>query len=114
MPALRAVNDLARFLLELCAVAPSGYWGFAVAGGVLAWLLGIGAPLLIVMLWGAFVAPKAERRLPDPPRLVIELWIFAAASVGLAAAGQPVLGAALAIAAVVNIGLMFALGTRGH
>ena len=114
MTALRAANDLVRFLLELCAVAAAGYWGFGIAGGVLAWLLGLAAPILIIMLWGAFVAPKASRRLPDPPRLVLELWIFAAASVGLAAAGSPLLGAALAIAAVVNIGLMFALGTRGH
>ncbi len=114
MSAVRAANDVLRFLLELCAVAAAGYWGFGIADGVLSWLLGLGAPILVIMLWGAFVAPKASRRLPDPPRLVLELWIFAAASVGLAAAGEPVLGASLAIAVVVNIGLMFALGTRGH
>ena len=114
MFALRAINDLVRFLLELCAVAAACYWGFGITDGVLSWFLGIGAPVLIIMLWGAFVAPKAERRLPDPSRLIIELWIFAAASVGLAAVGQPALGAALAIAAALNIGLMFALGTRGH
>ena len=114
MSVLRGANDLLRFLLELCAVAAAGYWGFAIADGALAWLLGIAAPVLIIMLWGAFVAPRAERRQPDPPRLVLELWIFAAASIGLAAAGQPVLGVALPVAAVANIGLMFALGTRGH
>ena len=114
MAVLRGANDLLRFLLELCAVAAAGYWGFAAADGALAWLLGIAAPVLIIMLWGALVAPRAEHRLPDPLRLILELWIFAAASVGLAVAGQPVLGAALAIAVVTNIGLMFALGTRGH
>ncbi|HEX5368057.1 MAG TPA: YrdB family protein [Dehalococcoidia bacterium] len=73
MSVVRAVNDLVRFLLELCAVAAAGYWGFGIADGVFAWLLGIGAPVLIIALWGALVSPKAEARLPDPPRLIIEL-----------------------------------------
>jgi hypothetical protein len=113
MSALKAVNLLARFLLELCAVVAAGYWGFRASDSALEWLLGLGAPLVVVMLWGAFVAPKAPSRLPDPARLVLELAIFGVAAIALVAAGSSLLGVALAVAALANIGLMFALGSRG-
>ena len=31
---------------------------------------GVGTAVVFAAAWGAFVAPKAERRLPDPVRLV--------------------------------------------
>jgi hypothetical protein len=45
-----------------------------------AWLLGIGAPLLAAIVWGALVTPKARWPQPLPVRLVIELLLFAAAA----------------------------------
>ena len=59
-------NDGLRFVLELAALTALGYWGFAEHEGVLQWLLGLGAPLLAAVVWGAFVAPKASRPTVDP------------------------------------------------
>jgi hypothetical protein len=60
MVALKSINLGVRFLLELCMLAAVGYWGFKTSSG---WLLktlpGIGTPLLIAVIWGSFVAPKA-------------------------------------------------------
>jgi hypothetical protein len=69
---------------------------------VTAWLLGIGAPLLAAIVWGALVAPKARWPLPLQVRLVIELLLFASAAGALAVAGQPVLAVVLAGAALVT------------
>jgi hypothetical protein len=57
---------------------------------VAAWLLGIGAPLLAAVIWGAVVAPKARWRLPRPVRVVVELGLF---GVGQAPGGRPAAGA---------------------
>jgi hypothetical protein len=64
------------------------------------------AVLVVVALWAAFVAPRAPRRLPDPWRFLLELAIFAAATVGLAAAGHVLLAIAYAILSVVSAALV--------
>jgi uncharacterized protein DUF2568 len=83
-------------------LAALAYWGFRVGDGVGAWALGIGAPLLAAVVWGAFVAPKARWPVSIPVRLVIELALFGAAAVALAAAGQPLPALALGVAALAS------------
>jgi hypothetical protein len=58
-------NLTVAFLLELCALAALGYWGFRTASGPAAKAaLGIGAPLLAAVLWGLFAAPRAPVSIP--------------------------------------------------
>lgn len=83
-------------------LAALAYWGFDATDGALAWVLGIGAPLLAITVWGAFVAPKARWPVSTPVRLAIEFALFGAAVVGLVVAGQTVLAAVLAVAASVT------------
>ena len=108
-----AVNLGARFLLELSMLGALGYWGFTASD---AWpvriLLGLGAPLAALIVWGVFVAPRASRLLADASRLVLEVLLFGAASVALVAADRPGWAAALAVAVAVNISLMFVFGQR--
>lgn len=113
MSLFETANAVARFLLELCALAALAFWGFATADGILLGLvLGLGAPALFALLWGAYVAPKAPYRLDDPPRLMLEVVVFGFAAVALAAAGAVILGLLLAIAVSANIVLMVALNQR--
>ena len=63
-------------------------------------MLGVGAPLLAAVVWGAWVAPKARWPVPIPTRVVIELVLFGAAVGALAVAGQPVLAVVLIVAAL--------------
>jgi len=107
----RALNLGARFLLELCAVAAAAEWGWHTgAGGLAGALLGLLAGGAVVAVWGAVIAPRAKRRLPDPQRLVVELMIFVLAGAGLAASGYTGLGVALAAAGCANAALVRILG----
>ena len=110
MNALVGLLLAVRFALEIAALVALGYWGVETGDGVVGVVLGIGAPLVAAVAWGTFVSPKASVKLPEPLRLAVELIIFAAATVALAAAGQT--GPAIAFAAVVlvHIVLMYALG----
>jgi hypothetical protein len=105
-------NDGLRFVLELAALTALGYWGFAEHDGVLQWLLGLGAPLLAAVIWGAFVAPKASRPTVDPARLLLELAVFGSGVAALFAADAPVLGAVFAGLVALHLVLTFALGQR--
>jgi len=100
--AITAANLAIRFVLELCAFAALGYWGYDALGVVGAIL----APLAAIVVWGLFVAPKARFSLSTPARLTVELLVFAAAVAGLAAAGATWLAIALGAAYAVNRSLL--------
>jgi Protein of unknown function (DUF2568) len=109
---MRPANLGLRFLLELCALAALAYWGLRVSSGVLQWVLGLGAPLAMAVVWGSFMSPKATRPLHDPARLLAEIAIFGLAAAALADADQPALAIALAAAVAVHLILTFAFGQR--
>jgi predicted histidine transporter YuiF (NhaC family) len=86
-----------RFACEIAAVVAVVWWGWPVLGIVLG--------VAVIAVWGAWVAPKAKRRLPDPLRLLVELAIFALATVGFAEVGQTALAIVFAVAATTTAGL---------
>ena len=89
-----------RFASEVAAVVV-----LALAGdGLWAWVL----PIALVLTWGAFVAPKAQRRLLDPWRLALEVALFAGVAV-VAGGGW---GSAAAIAGAVLSGAMRTVGSQ--
>ena len=91
---MRAANLALRFACEIAAVAGLVWWGWPVVGIVLG--------VIVILYWGAFVAPKATRRLGDPLRLVSELVIFAGATAAYVAVGRTVIGIVFAVSAVVT------------
>jgi hypothetical protein len=101
MSPVRAMLLLVAFLLELAVLAAVGYFGFH-QSGALAWLLGLGLPLLFAVLWGVFAAPKAPRPLPGPVDAAFRIVWFACGAGALVFAGQPVAGVALAVVYVVD------------
>ena len=107
MDAVKSLNLALRFLLEVCAVMAVGYWGFRTGHGTLAKLiLGLGGPVLVIVVWGTFVAPKAAVSIPEPVRFVLGLVILLAAAIALIAAGPQVLGIVFGILIIVNAVLL--------
>jgi ABC-type amino acid transport system permease subunit len=91
MDVIKGANLALRFLLEVGAVVAFGYWGFKAGDGrVMKILLGIGIPLLVVIMWTIFVSPNAAVSLPDAVKVIVGLVILEGAAVALAGAGQSV------------------------
>src|SRR3954447_717952 len=91
-----------RVAVELFGVAAIGYWGLG-ASDAMPWqlLLGLGAPALFVVGWGAFLSPKASGPVPADVRPFIGSAVLLGTAVALAVAGQPTL--AIGFAAIVVI-----------
>jgi Protein of unknown function (DUF2568) len=90
-----------RFLVELATLAALAVAGASASAG-LGWriTLAIGGPVLLAVIWGQVMAPRARRRLTDPARLVVEIVIFAVAAVALGLVGDVVAAVGYGVIAV--------------
>jgi hypothetical protein len=112
---MRNLNLVFRFVLEMVVLVALFLWGVSVSSElIIQVILGLGAPAVVVVVWGLFVAPKAARRLPDPQRLAVEIVIFGAAVLAFLAAGELLLALLLAAAATLSLFLMWYWGQRGY
>ena len=86
-----------RFLCELGALAAVGWWGYHVHVA-----LAIVLPLVVGIVWGLFVAPRAKTRLRDPWRFLVEslVWIGATAALATMPAIASVFGALALVTAM--------------
>jgi hypothetical protein len=83
-------------------LAALGYWGFETGDSTATqWLLGIGAPVLAAAVWGAFIAPKATVRVPSAVWIGLQVIVFGAATLALAAAA-PSLALPFAVAVILD------------
>jgi hypothetical protein len=103
MNALKGINLLVRFLLELCMLAAVGYWGFKTQS---TWgmkiLFGIGLPVLIAVIWGYFMAPRSTHRLSGVPFTVMDIILLGSGAVALYASGLLTLAWIYAVVLIVS------------
>ena len=110
---LKGLNLARAFILELCAVGALAYWGFnASENTLIQLLLGIGAPLALIVMWGMYLAPRSSRRFKEPVLTIAKLIIFGFATAALTWAGQTTAAAIFLAAALVN--LVLALVWKQH
>ena len=113
MDIIKAANLGLRFVLEIAALIAVGRWGFQTGeSGLLRWLLGLGAPLLVAAIWATFGSPAAPYRLDDPWRLGLELLVFGAGVAALFLTGRTRLGWVFAGVVVANTLLMLIWAQR--
>ncbi|MBM7505585.1 YrdB family protein [Agromyces aurantiacus] len=96
-------NDLLRFLLEIFAIVSLGIFGFVAFE--LPWpgvLLGIGLPLLAILLWGLFRSPKAVFAVDPFVKALVEIAVFSTAAIAWWIMGQPVVAVVFAVVAAVS------------
>ncbi len=94
--------------------APSRYWGFETGDGAAAQvLLGVGVPVAAAVVWGMFIAPKARHPVPLAVWIGLQVVLFGAAALGLAAVASTGLAVLFVIAVVLHGAAMAALGLRG-
>ncbi|WP_308467648.1 YrdB family protein [Rathayibacter soli] len=95
-------NDVLQFFIELFAFASLAIWGFST--WPLPWniVVGIGAPLLAMVLWALFLSPKAVLQIDNYAKALIEIAIMVTAAYTWWDLGQPVVAVVFAVVAAVS------------
>ena len=77
------INLAVRFLLELSALLAMGVWGWRQSEGWFRFVLALGIPIIVAVVWGTFAVPNDPSRsgaapiaVPGILRLAIELAVF--------------------------------------
>jgi hypothetical protein len=109
---MKGINLALRFLLELASIAGLAIWGWrAGGGGPISWVLAIGAPAVLVIAWGLFLAPKsATSPLSIRSRTLVGGVVMLVVAGFVAMAGEPVAAGVLAVLVVGNTAALFATG----
>ncbi|MET8102175.1 YrdB family protein [Streptomyces sp. NPDC005236] len=98
-----AANELLAFVVEIVALACLGWWGFTTGHSqMLHVLLGVGTPLLAIVLWSLFAAPKARLRPGLPVVLVVKAVVLGGGAAAVYGVGHPVAATVMAIVVVAN------------
>jgi len=75
------INSGLRFLLEIAALISFGIWGWQIGEGWIRFILALGIPILVAILWATFRVPndpgEAPVAIPGVLRLAFELALFA-------------------------------------
>lgn len=112
-PSLLALAVVA-FVVELALFGGIGVVAHhALDGGVAGWLGGVLATLLVLVLWGLFMAPKARRRLTQGPRVLVALVLTLATASGLVQAGYQRWGWFVGLAGLVVVAAQVVLTRDG-
>ncbi|GCE15256.1 YrdB family protein [Tengunoibacter tsumagoiensis] len=103
MKLFKYFNLALAFFLELSVLAALIYWGFVTGSNLfLRILLGIGTPVIAIIIWGRYGAPKSANQLKGVWYWLLRIVFDAVGVVALFLAGQPVLGAIFAVVALIN------------
>jgi hypothetical protein len=100
-PALTPL-DIVRVLVLLAALASLALWGFG--EWAMPWniVVGVGAPLVTLLVWALFLSPRPVLRLHPFLRALVEVLIYVAVTLAWWSIGQAWVGLAFAVVAVTS------------
>ena len=98
MDALRAANMGVRFLLELGLLGGVAWWGWHEWG----WWAAVLLPVVVAVVWGSFLSPKARWTIPLRVRFTLELAVFAVGTAAYLGAGGAGVAVAFAVVATAS------------
>jgi len=108
MDLLKSINLGIRFILEISTLIAVGMYGFSLSQNVsLRVIFASVIPVIIAVVWGIFVAPKAPHHIKLPWRLIMEITIFGIATLALIKTNHSLLAMIFAITVIVNQILLF-------
>ena len=103
MQALKTITLTTAFLLELVMLFSLGYYGYhSSANKILNITLAIALPLIVIIIWAIFAAPKANYRITFPSRIFFELALFLLSAFLLYIAGKPSWATTFATIAIIT------------
>jgi hypothetical protein len=101
---INGVNMVVTFLLELAMLAAYGFGGYELSSNtIVRWVLAVLFPVIVGVLWGVFLSPKASITLPYAVKLAGRFILMIGGALILWSAHLTVLATIYTIALVVSI-----------
>ena len=105
---MKNANLALSFFIELASLASFGYFGFVIGPNTfLKWILGIGLPVLGIVVWAFLGAPNSATRLQGLWLLLLEIVFFGLGALALYISNQHILGIVFALIIVINLVLVY-------
>ena len=92
--------DVIAFVCEIFAFASLAIWGFAMWPFPWNIVVGIGAPVVAILVWALFVSPRAVLAVHPFVRAVVELLVYVSATLAWWSMGLTWVGLVFAVVAV--------------
>lgn len=100
---LKIINATVVFVIELVMFGAFAYFGFQIGdGGLEKYAFALALPLLAVVIWAYWAAPKSKKRLAMPYLAVFRLFLFLLAAYLLYRCGQTKFALILAVVSAVT------------
>lgn len=93
--------EIVRVVVLIVALASLAIWGFSMWAFPWTLVFGIGAPVVVLLVWALFLSPRPVLRLDSFIRAAVELLIYAGVTLAWWSMGQAWAGIAFAVVAVV-------------
>ncbi|MFT4258170.1 YrdB family protein [Microbacterium sp.] len=95
-----AAIDVIRAIVLVVAIGTFALWGLAT--WPLPWnlVIGIGAPVVVLLVWALFLSPRPVLRLHPFLRAAVELLVYVGVTIAWWLMEQPLIGLAFAVVAV--------------
>ncbi|MGM1017485.1 MAG: YrdB family protein [Actinomycetota bacterium] len=92
--------DIIRAVVLIAALASLGLWGFA--SWTMPWnlIVGIGAPIVVLLIWALSLSPRPVLSLHPFLRALVELLVYAGVTIAWWSMGQAWIGVGFAVVAV--------------
>ncbi|WP_217183082.1 YrdB family protein [Streptomyces sp. AC495_CC817] len=92
--------DIVRVIVLVVTIGTLALWGFAIWPFPWNVVLGIGAPVVVLLIWALFLSPRPVLRLHPFLRAAVELLIYVGVTLAWWQMDQPVIGLGFAVVAV--------------
>lgn len=94
------VLDVVRAIVLVLAIASLALWGFAT--WPLPWniIVGIGTPVVVLLVWALFLSPRPVLRVHPFLRAVVELLIYVGVTIAWWSMDQALIGTAFGLVAI--------------
>lgn len=94
--------DIIRAVILVTAIASLALWGFAMWHFPWNLVLGVGAPLVVLLVWALFLSPRPVLHLHPFVRAAVELLIYAGVTLAWWSMDQAWVGVGFAVVAVAS------------
>lgn len=92
--------DIVRAIVLLAALATFAIWGFTAWPSPWSFVIGIGLPVVVLLLWAVLLSPRPILHAHPFVRAIIELLVYAGATAAWWSMGETWIGIGFAVVAI--------------